>query len=469
MEKFAGYGFNKSHSAAYALLSIQTAWLKAHHPAEFMAATMTSEMRKSERIIQLIDECKMLGLTIMPPSINQPRAEFGVTPRDEILFGMGAVKGVGTSAIEAVLAARETLDRPFGDLFDLCEHVDLQKVNRKVLESLIHAGALDCLPGDRATLIANLDRALAYGQKAARDREGGQASLFGGGEGAVALKPVLQEAEPYDPLVELSLERQALGFFLSGHPFHEYRELMASLEVSTTQHAASRGEGAWVDLAGVVTSFRNARDKHKRLYARAHFEDRAGMLEMVVYARLYAEVADLVASDAILVVGGRIQVRGDGSRELVADRITRVDEVLGRWTREVLLEVDLAAMGATGLQRLEALFDRFAREQALPAPVQAEPALEAAAAPAEPRPEGMLGAVVALDENTAVPVPVMIDARRDGRPWLLQCGRKLALTLDSLRELRQIPGLCRVRLDVKLPAAPQRGGRGGRNGAGSWN
>ncbi len=468
MEFFAQYGFNKSHSAAYALLSIQTAWLKAHHPAEFMAATMTSEMRKAERIIQLIDECKVLGLRIMPPSINQPRSEFGVTPEDDILFGMGAVKGVGAAAIESVMAAHEELGRPFADLFDLCEHIDLQKVNRKVLESLIHAGAMDCLPGDRATLVANLDRALAFGQKAARDRQGGQASLFGGAAEVEALKPTLQETEPYDPLVELSLERRAVGFFLSGHPFQEYRELMESLQVSTSAEANVRGEGAWVDLAGVVTSFRNARDKHKRLYARAHFEDRAGMMEVVVYARLYESVADLVASDSLLVVGGRVQVRGDGTRELVADRITRIDEVLGRWTREILLEVDLDAMGKAGLDRLGDLLDRYEDELELPPLVRADGAANGGRGADdsdddEPEPEGLMAAGAGAGDHLAVPAPVCIDTRREGRPWLLQTGRRLALTLDSLRELRQVPGLGRVRLDVRLPAAPQRAARG------NWN
>ena len=358
MEFFAQYGFNKSHSAAYALLSIQTAWLKAHHPAEFMASTMTSEMRKADRIIQLIDEVKALGLVIKPPSINQPRAEFGVDKEGAILFGMGAVKGVGTAAIETIMASSQELGRPFADLFDLCEHIDLKKVNRKVLESLIHAGALDCMPGHRAALSANLEGALSFGQKAARDREAGQANLFGGSAAAAALKPTLQPAAPYDPLVELSLERKAVGFFLSGHPFHEYRELMASLEVTSAHLASTRGEGAWVDLAGVITSFRNARDKHKRMYARAHFEDRSGMIEIVVYARLYESVADLVASDSILLLGGRVQVRGDGTREIIADRITGVDEVLGCWTREALLEVDLPTMGSTGLDCLGAHFDR---------------------------------------------------------------------------------------------------------------
>ena len=482
MEFFAQYGFNKSHSAAYALLSIQTAWLKANHPAEFMAATMSSEMRKAERIIQLIDECKALGLVIKPPNINQPRVEFGVDPQGAILFGLGAVKGVGAAAIEQVIQAAAPLQRPFGDLFDLCAHLDLQKVNRKVLEALIHAGALDDLPGDRATQMANLDRAMAYGQKAARDREGGQASLFGGDSVAVTLKPALQPAAPYDPLVQLSLERRSVGFFLSGHPFTEYREVIAGLPVATAREASGRGEGVWVDLAGVVTSFRNARDKHKRLYARLHFEDRSGIVEVVVYARLYAETADLVASDEILVVGGRIQLRSDGTREVVAERITRIDEVLGGWTREVLLDVDLDAMGAHGLDRLGELLAQHGDEQLrgvaqppghlaaggggdeAPAWRPGDGALLAAAAPDEPLPaNGAVSGSQTADpvRRVAVPVPVFLDVRRGQQRWLLRCGRQVALTLACLRGLRQVAGLRDLKLDVGLPAPSRRAnGRG---------
>ena len=281
MAFFAEYGFNKSHSAAYALLSIQTAWLKAHHPAEFMAATMSTEMRKSERITQLIDEVKALGLKISPPDINRPRPEFTVG-EGQIVFGMGAVKGVGSAAIELIAESREQLGRDFTDLFDLCEHVDLQKVNRKVIEGLINAGALDHLPGHRRQLLENLDRALTFGQKTARDKAGGQASLFGGGAAEIALKPSLHEVERFDPLVELSLERQAVGFFLSGHPFHEYRELIAALPTGAAAAVHTRGEGAWVDLVGVITSHTKHRDRHKRVYARAHFEDLSGVVPLTV-------------------------------------------------------------------------------------------------------------------------------------------------------------------------------------------
>jgi DNA polymerase-3 subunit alpha len=476
MAFFAQYGFNKSHSAAYALLSLQTAWLKANHPAEFMAATLSSEMRKADRIIHLIDECKAMGLAIKPPSLQQPRAEFGVDRNGAIMFGMGAVKGVGTAAIEAIKAAAAQLKRPFADLFDLCGNVDLQKVNRKVIESLIHAGALDCLPGDRATLVANLDRALAHGQKAARDREGGQTNLFGAQWAQASFKPVLQTAAPYDPLVLLSYERQALGFFLSGHPFQEYRELIACLPVTTTAAAAGRGEGAWVDLVGVVTSFRTPRDKHKRVYARAHFEDQGGMIEVVVYARLYAEAAALVASDSILVVGGRVQIKGDGTREVVAERVTRIDEVLGCWTREILLDVDLAAMGQRGLDRLGEMLERYDQPQPLaslaaeagatePAAPGETGAPERAASPAARAETESRGAAAAGgSEPLALPLPVLIDAQRSGRRWLLQCGRRMALTRASMRALRGVEGLRGFRLDVKLPAPPQRGGWNGANG-----
>ncbi len=463
MEFFAQYGFNKSHSASYALLSIQTAWLKAHHPAEFMAATMTSEMRKAERVTQLIDEVKALGLGICPPDINRPRAEFTVRDGD-VIFGLGAIKGVGASAIEAISEARERLGRDFTDLFDLVENVDLQKVNRKVLEGLIHAGALDGLPGHRRQLLRNLDRALAFGQKASRDRAQGQASLFGGGTAAVSLKPALLEAEPFDPLVRLSLERRAVGFFLSGHPFHEYRELLASLPTGTTTGAHKRSEGAWVDLVGVITSHTKHRDRNKRLYARAHFEDREGVIGLVVYSRLYEQAKDLVESDSILVVGGRVQVRSDGMREIVADRITRIDEVLGCWVKECFLDLDLQEAGPEGLAALDRVLEEFATARPL-RPLTAEDPVEATSG--EPgggspagEPEGDPDAPPVAQEAEPVmarPVPLVVRVEREGRTWLLRSGaRRLALTLDSLRLLRGLPGVQRVRMDATLPAAPER-------------
>ncbi|MEN8006441.1 MAG: DNA polymerase III subunit alpha [Candidatus Krumholzibacteriota bacterium] len=453
MEFFAQYGFNKSHSAAYALLSIQTAWLKAHHPAEFMAATMSTEMRKSERITQLIDEVKALGLGICPPDINRPRSEFGVRDGD-IVFGMGAVKGVGSAAIDVIAACRSELDRDFTDLFDLCENVDLQKVNRKVMEGLINAGAMDRLPGHRCQLLANLDRALAFGQQAARDRAGGQASLFGGTAVAEVLKPVLQDCEPFDPLDKLSKERQAVGFFLSGHPFQEYGELIDSLPTGSAAGAHQRGEGTWVDLVGVITAHTKHRDRHKRVYARANFEDTSGVISLTVYNRLYEEAADLVESDSILVVGGRVQVRSDGSREIVVDRMTRIDEVLGTWVRDIFLEIDLDSAGRSGMEGLAGLFEEYGE------PTPLRPLCQEEEAPVEetgevdpdaPDPE------MAPEPTLARPVPLVISVERDGKSWLLKSGdRNIALTLDSLRLLRQVPGAEKLCLGTVLPAPIER-------------
>ncbi len=470
MEFFAQYGFNKSHSAAYALLSIQTAWLKAHHPAEFMAATMSTEMRKSDRITQLIDEVKALGLGICPPDINRPRSEFGVRDGD-IVFGMGAVKGVGSAAIDVIAACRAELDRDFTDLFDLCENVDLQKVNRKVVEGLINAGAMDLLPGHRRQLQANLDRALAFGHQAARDRAGGQASLFGGTPAADVLKPMLHDCEAFDPLVKLSKERQAVGFFLSGHPFQEYGELIDSLPVGTAAGAHERGEGTWVDLVGVITSHTKHRDRHKRLYARANFEDTSGVISLTVYSRLYEEAQPLVESDSILVVGGRVQVRSDGSREIVTDRLTRIDEVLGTWVRDIYLEIDLDEAGRSGLEGLGSLFEEFGE------PTEMRPLCqEEEAAPEAPMANGQSSNSAEKDPGDADadspsgedpdflpeptlarPVPLVISVEREGKSWLLQSEeRKIALTLDSLRCLRQVPGAEELRLRTVLPAPVER-------------
>jgi len=498
MEFFAQYGFNKSHSAAYALLSIQTAWLKAHHPAEFMAATMSTEMRKSDRITQLIDEVKALGITIRPPDINKPSAEFGVQD-GEILFGMGAVKGVGAAAIDVIRECWQELDRPFTDIFDLCDNVDLQKVNRKVLDGLTNAGAMDKLPGHRRQILENISKAIAFGQKTARDRAGGQANLFGGTASAEVLKPTLTEYEPFDPLVRLSKERAAVGFFLSGHPFEEYRELISALPTGTTAEAHRRHEKTWVNLVGVITSHTKHRDRHKRVYARCNFEDKTGVMGLVVYNKAYAESQALVESDSVLVIGGRVQVRSDEQREVVVDRITRIDEVLGCWVQDVMLEMDLDEAGSKGVAGLGQLFDNYgdpcemrplggveakleaeeaeneARETpshngcsvqgALGGEISGQPAPAVSVIPAAPAapaveqvPDEMGQDPEMLPEPVlARPVPLVVEVKREGRTWLLKSGgRNMALTLDSLRELRQVPGLHEMHLRTKLPAPIER-------------
>ena len=430
MAFFAEYGFNKSHSASYAVLSIQTAWLKAHHPSEFMAATMSTEMGKSDRVTQLIDEVKVLGLTITPPNVNQPRVEFGAS-EGCIIFGMGAVRGVGAKAIEGIAAGRSKLDHDFEDIFELCESLEPGVLNRKALESLVNAGALDELTGHRRQKLETLDLALQYGNRAAKEKAQGMVSLFGASDAAM-VKPPLADCAVHDPLDELSLERHAVGFFLSGHPFHEYREFLDSLPVTTTERATRAGEGAWVDLAGVVTSSSEARDKHKRIYARTHFEDRAGMVELTCYSSLYETASELIKSDRILVIGGRVRVKGDGIREIIADRVIPVDEALAGWSHEVLLRLDLDTVDA---------------EPALAALQSVLRDLNAAEGPTE--------------DDVPRTVPLVVEVTREGRQWLMRSrSRRVLLSLSALRLLRDLPGLTGLHLRCSVPAAPPRRGRG---------
>ena len=301
----------------------------------------------------------------------------------------------------------------------------------------------------------NLDRAVSYGQKAARDRAGGQASLFGGAAASELLKPVLLECEPFDPLVELSKERAAVGFFLSGHPFHEYRELIDCLPVGTTAGSHRRGEGTWVNLVGVITSHTKHRDRHKRVYARANFEDQTGVMGLVIYSRLYEQAIQLVESDSILVVGGRVQVRSDGMHEVVVDRITRIDEVLGCWVQDTFLEMDLEKAGQKGVAELGLLFETWGHASEMrPLGLQEDKKAKAKEQEGEsdlPDPE------LQAEPLLARPVPLVVEVQRDGTKWLLRSGgRNIALTLDSLRQLRQVSGATGLRLRANLPAPIER-------------
>ncbi len=376
-------------------------------------------------------------------------------------------------------------------------------INRKVLDGLTNAGAMDKLPGHRRQILENISKAIAFGQKTARDRAGGQANLFGGTASAEVLKPTLTECDPFDPLVRLSKERAAVGFFLSGHPFEEYHELIGSLPTGTTAAAHRRHEKTWVNLVGVITSHTKHRDRHKRVYARCNFEDKTGVMGLVVYNKAYAESQALVESDSILLIGGRVQVRSDEQREVVVDRITRIDEVLGCWVQDVMLEMDLEVAGSKGVAELGKLFDDYGDPcemrplGGVEAQLEAEeaensgmaaahhegcsvqgalggevggtplsitpaaPVTEAADPSLQAPPEGfeVMGQDPELlpEPVLARPVPLVVEVKRDGRTWLLKSGgRNLALTLESLRQLRQVPGLRGMHLRTRLAAPIER-------------
>jgi DNA polymerase-3 subunit alpha len=233
MEQFAGYGFNKSHSAAYAWLAYQTAYLKANYPAYFMAALLTSERANTDKMVVYIGECREMGIRVLPPDVNQSDIFFTVVGND-IRFGLAAIKNVGEGAVEAILRARK--DGPFRSIFDFCERVDLRAVNRRVVESFIKSGSFDSLDPRRASLYAALDRAMEAGQKDQRDREQGQSSLFGGpDDGAHPAPPErVRDVPEWGEGERLAFEKESLGFFITGHPLERFRSELEQWATATT-------------------------------------------------------------------------------------------------------------------------------------------------------------------------------------------------------------------------------------------
>jgi DNA polymerase-3 subunit alpha len=327
MEKFAGYGFNKSHSAAYAVVSYQTGYLKAYYPVEFMAALLSTEMRDQDNVVRYIQSAREHGIAILPPCVNRSDRDFSVVPYDNgqhaILFGLGAVKGIGDSAIEAICAARK--DQPFGSLYGFCEHVDLKKVNRKVLDALIKSGAGDTFQRPRSQLLAVIEKALDAGQKANRDRAHGQTSLFAAFAGKKAAGTVSHSSviefypdEPeWDKRQRLAFEKEALGFYITGHPLDDYSDdlpRLCNVNTSTLASVATKGQrfGAEVAVGGVISAMRERPLKNGTgRMAFLTLEDLHGTCEVIVFSKVYNECETIIKSDEPILVRGTAVVEGD--------------------------------------------------------------------------------------------------------------------------------------------------------------
>ncbi|HEY6451231.1 MAG TPA: DNA polymerase III subunit alpha, partial [Steroidobacteraceae bacterium] len=313
MEKFAGYGFNKSHSAAYALLSYQTAYLKAHYPAAFMAAVLSADMDHTDKIVTLIDECARMGLDVRPPQINSSCHAFAMADERTIRYGLGAIKGVGRSAVEAITEERDA-HGGYHALPELCRRVDLARVNRRVFEALIRSGSLDGLGANRATLMAGLDEALRCGEQNARSDETGQTDIFGS-PGQLVHEPVmLQPVAEWNASQRLAGERETLGLYLSGHPIAPYEcDLRAlasgriadfALERPTTPAEPARGyaDARTVSLAGLILEVR-------RRGPRVSFmlDDRSGRMEVTMFEEVYQRHRDIVVKDTLVQVEGSLR------------------------------------------------------------------------------------------------------------------------------------------------------------------
>ncbi|WP_298440316.1 DNA polymerase III subunit alpha, partial [Geobacter sp.] len=360
MAKFAEYGFNKSHSAAYALVAYQTAYLKAHYPVEFMAALLTEDMGNTDKVVKNISDCREMGIEVLPPDINASDMSFRVLG-NSIRFGLGAVKNVGESAIEAIIEARK--EGEFKDIFDFCERVDLRKVNKRVVEALIKCGAFDSTGARRSQLMAVLEDAMTIGQKIQQEKESAQVSLFGteeivrtngNGKGGGQLPDIPE----WDDKMLLGLEKEALGFFITGHPLGRYEKEIRRFATADTATLDERTDKSEVKVCGVVSSLKELITKKGDRMAFATLEDLVGSVEMVVFPETFAAAAELLKSDDPLLVTGTVD-RGEKSTKIMASEVLLLRDVSARETKRVVFTLAAEGLERNRLESLRGIIARY--------------------------------------------------------------------------------------------------------------
>src|SRR5437868_694172 len=329
MAQFAGYGFNKSHSAAYALLAYHTAYLKTHFPVDFMAALLTSVTGSTDDVVKYINECREMGIAVEPPDINVSDANF--TPHGAaIRFGLAAVKNVGANAIESIVAARNTPEQ-FRSIYEFCEKVDLRLLNKRVLESLIKSGAMDAL-GRRAQLMTVLDKAIDRAQKAQRDAESGQHGLFGvfQDEEAAQAGDALPETPDWDEHTRLANEKEILGFFISGHPLERYHDKLQDLRALSTEELStmksSTGKDENITTAGIITNVRVLKSKRGDFYAQSALEDMTGSVEMIAFPEAYKKLQEKMKLEIPVLIRGGVRVEEGSNPKLTVNEIIPLED-----------------------------------------------------------------------------------------------------------------------------------------------
>jgi DNA polymerase-3 subunit alpha len=378
--EFAGYGFNKAHSAAYALLAYQTAYLKANYPVHFMAALLTSDRDVTDKVVRYISECREMGIAVLPPDVNESHVSFTATG-DAIRFGLAAVKGVGEGAVLAILEARERLGS-FSSLYQFCEEVDFGKgVNRRTVESLIKCGAFDSMmrregeepdPGDtRAQLMAILDPALDSGQRRQRDRRMGQTNLFGlleeGDDGAAGAAPEIPVSvyECWDERDILAAEKESLGFYITGHPLERHRKELEEFANATTVDLPGMNGSQEVALGAIINGIRDLKTRKGDRMAVLTVEDLEGSAEVVVFPDAYRACYNLLNEDEAVLISGRPEKDGDSARMIAADiqsLTSFFEQKANAKTREVLISVTLTGLSAQVPEQLRDLLERHRGE-----------------------------------------------------------------------------------------------------------
>jgi DNA polymerase-3 subunit alpha len=358
MAKFAGYGFNKSHSAAYALVAYQTAYLKAHYPAQFLAALLSCDVDNTDKVVKYINECRQMKIEVLPPDINESFNDFTVI-NDRIRFGLAAVKNVGGAALDSIIEERRN-NGPYRSLGDFCSRIDSSKVNRKVIESLIKAGAFDSMNGRRAQYMAILDQCIDRAKALQRDRLSGQMNLFSIGQPASAANAAVDvelpdDVEEWPRLERLAAEKDTVGFFLTGHPLEGVMEDMKRAVDTEIAGVEKMRDGETVRIGGLIAGYKEHKSKKGDRMAFTSLEDMSANIEVIVFPSTFAECEELLTNEQPLVVLGTVQ-QGERGAKIVAQEVKTLGQALEQYTERAIITLRATDTSRQHMTELKELF-----------------------------------------------------------------------------------------------------------------
>jgi DNA polymerase-3 subunit alpha len=365
MEKFADYGFNKSHSAAYALVSYQTAWLKCHYPAHFMAAVLSADMQNTDKVVVLVEECRRMGLEVLPPDVNAGHFWFTVNPGGQIIYGLGAIKGLGEGPVENLVAVR-TQSSAFVNLFDFCKRTDHAAMNKRAIEALIRSGACDCFGADRAVLLASVGDAVRTAEQNNRSQASGVGDLFG------EVEPVKHEEDvyaafrhirPWGDQRRLQEEKETLGLYLSGHPIAEYLPELAQITRNTI--ANLKADKAPQLVSGLIHDVRIIKSKRGDTIAVLTLDDRSGRIEASVFGEVYQQCREMLRKDTVVVIEGVVGVdeyNGNGQLQIRSRRVMTLQEARCQLARRLSLTLQQEGLTVESLPALETILAAHRRQ-----------------------------------------------------------------------------------------------------------
>ncbi|MDY6976614.1 MAG: DNA polymerase III subunit alpha [Pseudomonadota bacterium] len=360
VEKFAGYGFNKSHSAAYALVSYQTLWLKVHYPAEFMAAVMSADMDNTDKIVTLVDECERMGIEILPPDLNAGKYKFTVDSEGRIVYGIGAIKGVGEGPIEAIIEARET-QGAFKDLFDFCAKIDIKRVNKRVLEKLVLAGAMDNLGPHRASLMASLPEALAAAGQHAKAESFGQSDMFG----LLTTEPedvkqAFADVPEWPEKVWLEGEKDTLGLYLTGHPINQYAEELRYYTDGRLVDLKPTNKDQMASAVGLVLGVRVLTNKRGRRWAIVTLDDKSARIDVRFFPDMYEQFESVLETDRILLIKGQVSFDDfSGGNTITARDVMDIVQAREKNARALALNIDTQLLEPKKMSQMQSILQAF--------------------------------------------------------------------------------------------------------------